>query len=103
MGLVLLIIPPAETLLTQLDLVAVGLLALGLDLSVVGVALLAALATLADADEEQGGEEKSASTASRCVDGNFGAGGEVVPLLSESQRRRGVERILDGGVAAVIH
>lgn len=98
---VLFIIPPPEALLAELDLVLVGLLTLPLDLGVVRVALLTALAALADAGEEQGSEQDGAGSAGGSVDSDLAAGGEVVPLLGEGQRGRGVQLVLDGGVATV--
>lgn len=98
---VLFIIPPPEALLAELDLVLVGLLTLPLDLGVVRVALLTALAALADAGEEQGSEQDGAGSAGGSVDSDLATGGEVVPLLGEGQRGRGVQLVLDGGVATV--
>jgi hypothetical protein len=94
-------VPTAHALLAELDLVLVGLLALTLDLGIVSITLLASTTAGSKACEESGSKKDGGTTSRTSVNGDLSSVWQVLPLLSEGQWWRGIERLRDGGVATM--
>ena len=85
----LFLVPASKSLLAQLHLVTVGLFTFLLNLSVVGVALASALASLTDAGEENCEEKKGSSGSAATVDGQLGSLRQSLEFLCHGEVRSG--------------